>query len=134
LPLDDFLSWDDLTEFWPRLEAQVLGPLFSGRSSRYQARDWEQDPYGRALGEWKDLPFAPLVIVEGVGAARREIRSRLTCAIWIDTPPHVCLRRGVLRDGPESEPRWTSWQEMETAFFEADPVRRYADVIVDGQR
>lgn len=134
LELDDFLAWDDLTEFWPRLEAQVLLPLFEGRHARYQVRDWEHDPYGRGLGGWKELPPSPLVIVEGVGAARRELRSRLTYAVWIETPPDVCLRRGISRDGVERTSLWMTWQEQESAFFEADPVPSHAHLIVDGQQ
>lgn len=134
LPLDDFLAWDDLTEFWPRFEVEVLLPLFEGRKARYQARDWEHDPYGRGLGAWKELPSSPLVILEGVGAARQELRSRLAYAVWIETPPDVCLTRGISRDGIEQTSRWLKWQERELAFFEADPVRSHAHLIVDGQQ
>lgn len=134
LPLDDFLSWDDLTEFWPRFEAEVLRPLFEGRDARYQARDWEHDPYGRGLGPWKVLPFSPLVILEGVGAAREELRGRLAYAVWLETPPEVCLQRGISRDGVEQTSRWMKWQERELTFFEADPVRSHAHLIVDGQQ
>ncbi len=134
MQLDDFLAWDDLMAFWPRLEAEVLLPLFEGRLARYQVRDWEHDPYGRGLGGWKELPSSPLVIVEGVGAARRELRSRLTYAVWIETPPDVCLRRGISRDGVERTSLWMAWQERESAFFEADPVASHAHLIVDGQQ
>jgi uridine kinase len=134
LPLDDFLSWDDLTEFWPRLEADVLLPLFQGRDARYQARDWQHDPYGRGLGAWKDFPFAPLVILEGVGSARMELRSRLAYAIWVDTPPQVCLERGISRDGIDRASLWVEWQQREAAFFESDPVRSRVHLIVNGQR
>lgn len=134
VPLDDFLAWDDLTEFWPRFEVEVLLPLFEGRTARYQARDWEHDPYGRGLSAWKELSSSPLVILEGVGAARQELRSRLAYAIWIETPPAVCLQRGISRDGVEQTSRWMKWQERELAFFEADPVRSHAHLIVDGQQ
>jgi thymidylate kinase len=78
LQLDDFLAWDDLTEFWPRFEAEVLLPL--------------------------------------------------------ETPPAVCLQRGISRDGVERKSLWMTWQERESAFFEADPVRNYVHLIVDGQQ
>ena len=109
-------------------------PLFEGRDARYQARDWEHDPHGRRLGSWKDFPFSPLVILEGVGSARKELRSRLTYAIWIDTPPLVCLARGISRDGIERTSLWADWQEREAAFFQSDPVRDHVHLIVDGQR
>ena len=36
--IDDFVAWDDLTEWWPRFDAQVLTPLLAGRTARYQVR------------------------------------------------------------------------------------------------
>jgi uridine kinase len=134
LQLDDVLSWDDLTDFWPRLEAQALLPLFQGRSARFQARDWDHDPYGRQLGAWKEFPFAEVIVLEGVGSARTQIRNRLAYAIWMETPPALCLERGVRRDGQERMELWMDWQRREDAFFEADAVKERADLVVDGQR
>jgi hypothetical protein len=133
LPIDDFLAWDDLTEFWPRLEAEVLVPLLAGRDARYQQRDWERDPYGRALGAWTDFPFAPTVIIEGVGAARRATRGCFAYSIWIETPEAVCLERGVARDGEERRALWLDWQRREAAFFDDDPVMNHVQLMVDGQ-
>jgi len=47
--VDDFLSWDDLHGWWPRFEAQVLTPLFTGHDARFQVRDWEKDELGTSL-------------------------------------------------------------------------------------
>src|SRR5690349_24229357 len=47
VPMDDFLAWDDLTEFWPRFEREVLTPHLEKRPLRYQPRDWTNDPNGR---------------------------------------------------------------------------------------
>jgi hypothetical protein len=79
------------------------------------------------------LPFAPVVIMEGVGSARRQIRSRLAYAVWVETPASICLQRGTLRDGPERTSLWTEWQAREAGFFDADPVRDSVDLVVDGQ-
>lgn len=133
LPLDDFIAWDDLESFWPRLEEQVLAPLLQGRAARYQARDWERDPYGRAVREWKVLPFAPVIVVEGVGAARAALQERLACAVWVETRPELCLERGLQRDGAQSPERWLAWQERECHFFAADPVSSRASLVVSGE-
>jgi energy-coupling factor transporter ATP-binding protein EcfA2 len=63
--IDDFVSWDSFTGWWPRFDAQVLTPLLRGEDAHYQAREWT-DWYGSTLGEWKTQPWAPVVIVEGV--------------------------------------------------------------------
>lgn len=76
IPIDDFLSWQHLADWWPRFDAQVLHPLTSGRDARYQARDWS-DWDGDTLGEWKTVPWSALVIVEGVTSTRAAAGDRL---------------------------------------------------------
>jgi hypothetical protein len=133
LPLDDFLAWDDLTDFWPRLEHEVLQPLGSGRDARYRARDWERDPLGRGLGELRTFPFAPVVVMEGVGASRRTVAERLAYTIWIETRRVLCLERGLARDGEGARARWTSWQILEDGFLANEAVAERADLVVDGE-
>jgi uridine kinase len=130
--MDDFLAWDDLTSYWPRLEKQLLEPLAAGQPARYQARNWVNGPLGRTLGEWKDVPCSPTLILEGVGSCRRQVASRLSCAIWVDAPVRIRLARGILRDGEAMRPYWLRWQKMETAFFANDQTRSRADLVVDG--
>src|SRR5690349_5650205 len=86
IPMDDFLAWDDLTEFWPRFEREVLAPLLQGRPLHYQKRDWTNDRDGRALGDFRDVPFSPTTIFEGVGAGRRAMAARLSYLVWVDAP------------------------------------------------
>jgi uridine kinase len=132
IEIDDFVSWGDLTSWWPRLEDQVLGPLVEGRSATYQRRDWKNDPHGDRLGEWRTLPASPIVILEGVTSSRLEIAGRLTCAVWIDAPRQLRLQRGIERDGDSMRDEWLSWLQREDAFFSDDRTRDRADVIVDG--
>jgi uridine kinase len=130
--MDDFVSWDDLAGWWPRLERQVLHPLLEGRSAAYQRRDWARDPRGASLGEWRTIPPTPLVILEGVTSSRRDADAVLTCAIWVDAPRQSRLLRGVERDGESMRAAWLDWMEREDAFFAADRTRERADLIVNG--
>ncbi len=52
--VDDFLSWEGLDGWWPRLEAELLEPLFEGRDARYQVRDWQGDFEGTSLVRLED--------------------------------------------------------------------------------
>lgn len=134
IPMDDFLAWDDLTEFWPRMEAQVLEPLFSGKGLRYQMRDWAGDNAGRGLKDWRELPFSSTVVLEGIGALRRKLQSRLCYGIWIDTPETLRFQRGIERDknveGAQS--LWETWTPGEKAFIELERAFERADLVVDG--
>ncbi|HEX5099365.1 MAG TPA: hypothetical protein VFV94_07680 [Polyangiaceae bacterium] len=133
VPMDDFLAWDDITTFVPRLEAQVVAPLLRGEGIRYQQRDWANDWAGRSLGPWRAVPFSPTVIFDGVSAARREIAQYLSYAIWVETPPELCVRRGIERDGEGARALWEGFTPGLLRFFEADGTRDRADLVVDGQ-
>jgi hypothetical protein len=132
IALDDFLAWDDLVDFWPRLEREVLGPLFAGDAARYRSRDWANDPLGRTLGDWKDLPFSDVVIVEGVGASRSALVDRLTCAVFVSASRELRLARGIARDGAGMRDLWLAWQDREDEFFVADGALERAALVVDG--
>ena len=134
IPLDDFIAWDDLTDFWPRFEREVLLPLARGTATRYQARDWEKDPMGRGLGPYKTIPAAPFYLLEGVGSSRREIKERLCFSIWVETPRETRLERGLKRDGEGMRSTWEDWQILEKAFFQWDGARERVDLEVDGTK
>ena len=136
LKMDDFISFRTLTEFWPRMERDVLGPLFEGRPARYQVRDWVGDMHGEGLlPEPVETPFAPVILLEGVGASRKELTGRLHYAIWVETPEDERLRRGLERDAGIEGIReiWLKFQVGERAFLEADGARERADLILDGR-
>ncbi len=132
IPLDDFLAWDDLTDFWPRFEREVYLPLSRGLSTRYQARDWEKDPMGKSLGPWKTIPASHVYLLEGIGSSRREMKDRLGFSIWVETPKEVRLERGLKRDGEAMRKTWEDWQFLEKAFFQFDGTRDRANLVVDG--
>ena len=125
---DDFASADDPIDWWPRLLTEVIEPLGRGYHGRYQRYDWSTD----TLAEWSTVDRAPIVIIEGVSAGRREWVEHLSFVIWIETPSALRLQRGIERDGPSAVDQWESWMAAEDAHFARDPVRERADVIVDG--
>jgi uridine kinase len=134
IPMDDFLAWDDLTEYFARFVAQVVEPLLLGRDLRYQQRDWLNDMMGRGLGEFRDVPFRDIVIFEGIGSARRALERVLTYSIWIDAPDDLRLARGLSRDGHIDGMRevWLRFMAAERRFFELEDTAARADAIVDG--
>ena len=124
---DDFASWDNPVDWWPRLLEQVLEPLAAGRVGRYQRYDWVE----RRLAEWHVVD-APLVILEGVTATRQEFGDYLALRIWVDCPREVRLQRGLERDGVEAASLWQAWMQAEDEYCAAQDPRGHADFIVDG--
>ncbi|TCO33927.1 uridine kinase [Rathayibacter tanaceti] len=130
VPIDDFVSWGDVTGWWPRFEEQVLAPLLAGRDAVYQQRDWS-DWRGDSLGGWRTVAWAPVVVLEGV-TCTRGAAGPLACRVWVETPRDERLRRGLERDGAEHRSLWERWMREEDAFFAADATRARADVVVPG--
>lgn len=131
IQVDDFVTWQHFGAWWPRFDEQVVQPLLAGRDARFQARDWEGDEFGAALGEWRTVRWAPVVVIEGVTSSRRAISDRLACRLWIEAPADQRLARGLERDGESHRALWEHWMIEETAFFDADGTRARADLVID---
>ncbi|GAA2711610.1 uridine kinase [Micromonospora olivasterospora] len=127
---DDLLDgWDDQLTFWPRLDEQVLAPLREGRPGAYRRYSWVRR---RFLPRAVPVPPAPVVVLEGVSAARAAVRAELTLSVFVAAPQGLRLRRAVERDGPAILPELRRWHAGERAHFAADGTAEAADLVVDG--
>jgi uridine kinase len=130
---DDLLDgWDDQFTFWGRLEETVLGPLRRGETAFYQRYQWH-------LRAFDPIPVrldpAPVVIVEGVSAARRSIRPELSLAVFVDAPAPLRRDRALARDGDDSvafRAYLERWRVAEERHFAEDETAAHADLVVDG--
>lgn len=125
---DDFpVPWDgDPLAWWPPVTAQVLEPLRAGRPGRFRRYDWRRGAYAEQV----EIPVVPVLIIEGVGAAREDAPAAF--AIWVDAP-HVVRRRRAADRGDDLG-AWDRWARNEAAHFGADRTRERADLIIDGER
>ncbi|WP_190129430.1 uridine kinase family protein [Streptomyces mashuensis] len=127
LHLDDLATHEELFAWTDRLRTWVLEPLAQGTTARYRVYDW----VARAFATTETaLPPAPVVIVEGVGAGRRELRPHLACLLWMEVTPEDSWDRGQLRDGPGLADFWDGWKRAERAHFAANPSRPFAELLV----
>lgn len=124
---DDFASWDEPLDWWPRLLREVIEPLAAGRNAVYRRYDWE----ARQLGEEITVQPAPIVIIEGVSSSRSEWAAHLAFAVWVDAPREVRLRRGLERDGEGATALWAGWMADEDAYVARDLPNERADLVVD---
>lgn len=127
LPLDDVASHDALFAWVDRLRNQVLDPLAAGRTARYEVYDWERRQFGPEIAE---IPAAPVVLLEGVGAGRRELRPFLACLLWMDMPQRQAAEHGLRRDGPRLAEFWEGWTRAERTHFADDPSSPHANFLV----
>jgi uridine kinase len=127
---DDFpVPWDGPPDSWfGPLDEQVLTPLRSGAAGGYRRFDWVRGEFGERV----EVPPAPLLLIEGVAAARRPSAPLLAFTIWVEAPAPLRLRRGLARDGAAYEHEWRTWLRSEKQWFTRDDTRARADLLVDG--
>jgi hypothetical protein len=133
----DDVAWWHSRFGWADLMADgVLAPLRAGRDVRFQPPAWA--PRGRA-GHIEVPAGGPAVIVEGVGAARRDLTHLIDVAVWIQSDYDEAERRGIRRDierdgeDPDTALRkWWEWADVEVPFLLEDRPWERADHIVAG--
>jgi uridine kinase len=130
LHLDDIATHEEPFAWLPRLSEQVIGPLSLGRDARYTSYDWTR----RRFRAPRVLEAAPVVVLEGVGAGRAGLRSRLAALLWMERDAGASWERGRRRDGPGLTAFWDGWIAAERNHFARDPSRPFADALVrEGQ-
>lgn len=127
---DDLLDgWDDQLTFWSRLEEWVLDPVRAGRPGAYRRYSWVRR---RFTDRPVPVPAGPVLVVEGVSAARAQVRPELSLSVFVTAPAPLRLSRAIARDGAEILPELRRWHDGERAHFAADGTEVAADVVVDG--
>lgn len=130
---DDLLEgWDDQFTFWARLEEQVLEPLRHGRSATYRKYLWHRQAFGC---DPVTVEPAAAVLLEGVSAARREIRPELSFSVFVTAPSGLRWRRALARDGRDDiafRAYLERWRVNEDEHFAAEATAAHVDLVVDG--
>lgn len=126
LHLDDlYPGWHGL-EATPPVVADLLAVIAGGDTGHARRWDWEHDRPGATLL----LPPAPLVVVEGVGAAADVVRPFLSLVVWVEAPEAVRRERAIARDGDTYAPWWDVWSHQEREHHARELTRARADVVV----
>jgi uridine kinase len=128
LHTDDFASWDNPLDWWPRLISEALEPLSRNRPARFKRTDWEN----KGREEWREIEPAEFVILEGVSASREAFQPFLTYSIWVETPPELRLQRGLERDGEAARAQWETWMAQEDEYVSREHPQQRADAVVLG--
>lgn len=114
---------DDLAR---RLVEHIREPFLAGAPIRFHRYDW----YEGAFGEYVELPDAPLLIVEGVGAAQAVMRAAAAVTVFVDVDPAEGRARVVARDGDASIGHIEAWQAHEQAHFRLDRTRDSVHLVL----
>ncbi|GAA1733381.1 AAA family ATPase [Isoptericola hypogeus] len=128
---------DDLYEGWEagpdggarRLGEWVLEPLAAGRAGRYRRYDW----YAGRYAERHDVEPGPFLVVEGCGAAARQVDRWAALRVWVEADDDERLRRTLARDGDDARGHLLRWMADERAHYARERTRERADVRLDGR-
>jgi uridine kinase len=113
---------------WTR-QRSVLEALAAGRTAHWRAFDWDAFD-GRLRDEPTKLEPKPVVILEGVYAARPEIADLLGLRVVIVVPDEVRLARLSAREGTIG-PWERQWHEAEEFYFRSVMPTASFDVVVE---
>lgn len=119
-----------------QLRCGILDPWRRGEPVRYRPPGWQAQGRPGAIR----VPPVPVLVVEGVGAARPEFAADAHLVVWVRCDqPLTRRRRGIERDititdrdRAEAEIFWDDWARFEDPFLaETRPWDR-AQIVVDG--
>ena len=132
----DDIAWHHSFFDWSELLLQeVLEPVRAGHGVAYRPSAWIERGREGAV----EVPQScTLLILEGVGAARRELISALDAVVWVQSDMEQARTRGLARDIAETGDDaaatafWDEWMTAEL-IFQADqrPWER-ADFVISG--
>ena len=128
---DDVAWWHSCFDWADLLAGGVLEPLRGGRSVAYRPPAWDERGRPGAI----EVPaIAELVIVEGVGAGRRELTDLLDGVVWVQANPEVTRRRDVARiaAGEIDEESYVRWMQEEEPFVADQRPWERAFAVVAG--
>lgn len=83
------------------------------------------------LAEWREVPVAAFLVLEGVSASREAFAPYLSLR-WVSTPRRERLRRGLERDGLGALSLWQEWMAQEDDYIAAEHPDERADLHVSG--
>jgi len=128
---DDVAWWHSMFDWHREMRAGVLEPLHRGEDVRYRPPGWQAKGRQGAITVPGD---ARLVIVEGVGAGRRELSDLLDAVIWIQTDLEASERRDDARiaAGETSADLVREWRLEELPFVEDQRPWERSFVTVSG--
>jgi hypothetical protein len=130
---DDIAWWHSRFGWVDLLIGGILAPVRAGRSVSYRPPQWDERGRPGAI----EVPLAcSLLIIEGVGAARRESADLTDAAIWVQADVQVTEQRNLARvgqpGGPATAEHLRDWMAEEIPFLAGERPWEHADLIACG--
>jgi hypothetical protein len=130
---DDIAWWHSRFGWAGLLIEGILTPAHAGRPVSCRPPRWDEHQRPGAI----EVPSGcPLLIIEGVGAARRESAHLTDAAIWVQADERETGRRNLARvgqpGGPATVQHLRDWMAEEIPFLAGQRSWEYAGLIACG--
>jgi hypothetical protein len=128
----DDIAWNQAMFDWAGLLISgILEPVHRGGPASFRPPAWQERNRSGAI---EVPPDTNLVIIEGAGAARRELEPMTDKVIWVQSDMAEAERRGIERDGGDQAATafWHLWMAEELPFMARQQPWTRADIIVNG--
>jgi hypothetical protein len=130
---DDLAWWHSRFGWADLLVDGILMPMRRGEPVAFQPPRWAE--HGREGSI--DVPAScPLLVIEGVGAGRREAAHLVDALIWVQSDLREAERRSLARVGQPGGPRTVQdlreWMAEEEPFLADQRPWERADLVVAG--
>jgi hypothetical protein len=130
---DDIAWWYSRFGWAELLISGALIPARAGRPVSFRPPPWDERNRPGAI----EVPArCPLLIIEGVGAARRECAHLIDAAIWVQSDERETERRNLARvgqpNGLPTEQDHREWMAEEIPFQSGQRPWERADLIICG--
>jgi hypothetical protein len=128
----DDVAWQHSMFGWTDLLVDgILKPVHRGEPVSFRPPAWRRQSRDGAI----EVPAGlDLVIVEGVGVARRELMVLMDLVVWVQSDMIEAERRGIERDGGDDAAAsfWRLWMAEELPFIARERPWERAAFVVDG--
>jgi len=130
---DDIAWWHSRFGWADLLIDGVLVPVRRGERVSFRPPRWAEHGRDGSI----DVPAScPLLIIEGVGAGRREAAHLVDALVWVQSDQREARRRSLARVGQPGGPRTArdlrEWMAEEGPFLAGQKPWERADLIVAG--
>ncbi|NQX14398.1 ATP-binding protein [Rathayibacter sp. VKM Ac-2857] len=123
---DVYPGWSGLDRSVVIAADRIVRPHALGLGARWQAWNWAS---GTTAGP--RVVRAPLLLVEGCGAAGERSRRFADLTVWIEADEAQRKQRALARDGALFEPHWDSWDQQFQRYCKRERPREGADLVLD---
>ncbi len=106
----------------------VLEPVRRGENVAYRPPAWVERGRSGAV----EVPAGcRAVVMEGVGAGRRELADLVDALVWMQSDAADARTRGIARDGGDVA-FWDEWEAEDVSFLDRHRPWERADMVVAG--